>query len=576
MLLRLLANALRLLLLPLRLWRRARVLPTGGFVHVTIDGAVADIVALPRFWERWRPAATSLVELSRLVDEIGRDRRGRGMLLTLRSFRGGMASAASLRGVLARLVATGRELVVHLPLGGDTKELYVASVGTKILLGPQAVLAPLGFATTVRYFRRALDHAGVEPEVFARGRFKSAGEQLVRDSMSDPQREQLGALLDVFYDEVVAALAAGRRVEPERARALIDGAPYLAGEAVAAGLVDGVAYEDELPALLAKDAERTRIVEGARYLARMRAPRFRPLLRPPAIGVVRVHGPIASQSQLFQAGATDERVIAAVRRARRDPRIAAVVLHVDSPGGSALASDRIHHELEQLAAEKPLVACFADVAASGGYYVAAAAHSIVAQPTTITGSIGVVSVHVVVEPLLAKLGIATEVLKRGAHADALQPTRHLSEDERVSFQRELEGMYRAFIGIVARGRKKDEADIECLAEGRVWSGADAAREGLVDVLGGFEVACERARELVRPKLGARAKELEPHVVHGARHPPPPLDPPARAAQSALLILEALLPQVARDLAIALDGSKERVLAWSELATLLAPRASHAE
>jgi protease-4 len=586
MLLRLLANFFRLFLLPLRLVRRARVLPRGGFVHLTLDGPVADIVTKPHFWDRWRPRAASLREIGALVDEVARDARVRGVLVTLRSFHGGMASATSLRGVLARIPEAGRELVVHLPLGADTKELYVASAATKIFVGPQVVVAPLGFATSVSYVRRALDRAGVEPEVFARGRFKSAGEQLVRDSMSDPQREQLGAVLDVFYAAVVDALAKGRKLDPAQARALIDGAPYLASEAVSAGLVDGAAYEDELPGLLfakdgaegakgamatdAKDARAAkggasaRIVDSGRYLRTMRAPRFRPLVTPGAIGVIRVHGPIASQSQLLQAGATDERVIAAVRRARSDPRVAAVVLHVDSPGGSALASDRIHHELEQLAAEKPLVACFADVAASGGYYVAAAAHAIVAQPTTITGSIGVVAVRVVVEPLLAKLGVATEVLKRGAHADTLQATRHLSDEERAAFQRELEGMYRAFVGIVARGRRRRVEDIERLAEGRVWSGQDGAREGLVDVLGGFEVACERARELAKARLGDRAKTLEPRIVQGARHPQPPLDPPARAAQAAIALIERLSPGSGAEVAMALFGGRERVLAWAEV------------
>jgi protease-4 len=236
-----------------------------------------------------------------------------------------------------------------------------------------------------------------------------------------------------------------------------------------------------------------------------------------------------------------------------------VVLHVDSPGGSALASDRIHHELEQLAAEKPLVACFADVAASGGYYVAAPAHAIVAQPTTITGSIGVVAVRVVVEPLLAKLGIATEVLKRGAHADSQQPTRHLSEEERTSFQRELEGMYRAFVGIVARGRKRSVEEIERLAEGRVWSGADGAREGLVDLLGGFDLACAHARELAKARIGERARDLEPRIVQGARHPPPPLDPPARAAQALIALAERVLPGSGLNAAFALTAERERVL-----------------
>jgi protease-4 len=512
-----------------------------------------------------------MLELGRLERDIAGDARVRGVLVSLRSFSGGMARATSLRAALARIAATGRELVIHLPLGGDTKELYVASVATKLFVGPQTVLAPLGFATAVRYVRRALEKTSVEPEVFARGRFKSAGEQLVRDSMSDPQREQLGAILDVFYEELVMALAAGRKVAPERARALIDGAPYLAHEAVAAGLADGAAYEDELAGLLAKDGAPASFVDAARYAARMRAPRFRPLRLPPAIGVIRVHGAIASQSTLYQSGATDERVIAAVRQARADGRVAAVVLHVDSPGGGALASDRIHHELEQLAAEKPLVACFGDVAASGGYYVAAPAHAIVAQPTTITGSIGVVSLRVIVEPLLARLGIATEVLKRGAHADSVQATRHLSHEERASYQRQLEGMYQAFVGCVARGRKRSFEEIDALAEGRVWSGADAARQGLVDVLGGFDVACERARELAAVKLGARAKGLEPRLISGSREPPPPLAPPAKAAHAAMAILGELSPALAPLVAMALSARSERVLAWSEPASLLAPQ-----
>ncbi len=182
-----------------------------------------------------------------------------------------------------------------------------------------------------------------------------------------------------------------------------------------------------------------------------------------------------------------------------------------------------------------------------------------------------------IEPLLAKLGIATEVLKRGAHADTSQPTRHLSEEERASFQRELDGMYRAFVGIVARGRKKSVEEIERLAEGRVWSGLDGAREGLVDVLGGFGVACERARELAKARLGARAKDLEPRIVTGGRHPPPPLDPPARRGEAVLRLLQSAFPQLGLDVAIALatGGSRERVLAWSELATLVARSASRA-
>jgi protease-4 len=248
MILRACGAVLRLLFLPFLLWRKTRAVPRGAYVAVEIDGAVADIVRRPRIWELLRPKrATSLYGLRALVDEIGKDDRVRGLLVTLHGFHGGMASATSLRAILLRARAAGRDVVVHLPVGGMTKELYVATAANRVLVGPQAMVAPLGFATATPYLRSAALKAGVEPEVFARGAYKSAGEQLVRDSMSEPQREQVGALLDVFYNHVVEALVEGRKLSPEAARAVIDRAPYRAEEAVRAGIVDDTAYEDDVP-----------------------------------------------------------------------------------------------------------------------------------------------------------------------------------------------------------------------------------------------------------------------------------------------------------------------------------------
>jgi protease-4 len=231
----------------------------------------------------------------------------------------------------------------------------------------------------------------------------------------------------------------------------------------------------------------------------------------------------------------------------------------------------MHHEIERLAAEKPLVACFSDVAASGGYYVSACAHAIVAQPTTITGSIGVVAARVVIEPLLSKLGIVTTVLKRGAKADAFHVTRHSSEEERVAFERELDGMYRSFVSIVARGRKRSFDDIERIAQGRVWSGADGEREGLVDALGGFDVACARARTLAAKSMGPqKASRLEPRVVRGGRHAGPPLDPQAQLAREAAALAVRVSHELCLDESITLAfSSRARVLAWSREANALA-------
>jgi protease-4 len=305
-------------------------------------------------------------------------------------------------------------------------------------------------------------------------------------------------------------------------------------EAVSAGLVDGTAYEDEVPARLAEGGKEPPLRHAEAYLRARTALRPRALRPRDTIAVVRVHGTIAGGGGLpFRSMAIDDRVISAIRIARASPLVRGVVLHVDSPGGGALASDRIHHELVQLALEKPLVACMGNVAASGGYYVAAPAHAIVAQPTTITGSIGVIAARVVLDPLLARLGVATEILQRGAHARLLDPFLPLGDDDRAALDRELEHIYRAFLAVVAAGRRRPVDEIEPLAGGRVWTGADAHAHGLVDRLGGFEDALE----VVRERIGRGADRLRVVVVQPPRKPFPVLDPPEKKA--ARLLSECL-------------------------------------
>ncbi len=563
---RLVAILAKLLVYPLLLLRRARAAPAGGFLELTIDGRVVDIVPPRRLLSFRARRSFSVQALSELVDELVTDPKVRGLLVRVTGLQLGMAVGESLRGALARVRAAGRELVVHFPLGADTKETFVGVAASRLVLGPQATLSPLGFAVGAPYLKGALDRAGIAPEVLAQGRYKSAGEQLVREGMSEAQREQLEAVVDRSYRTLVEAISEGRKVGPERARAMIDGAPYLGREAVEAGLADAVAYEDELPAMLGNAQSPVRLVGAARYLRARRAARL-PRLRPlPVIGVVRVHGAIAHGSARFGAGvATDESVIAAVRVARSSRRVRGVVLHVDSPGGSALASDRIHHEIVQLAAEKPVVACLANVAASGGYYVAVAAHAIVARPTTVTGSIGVVSARVALDRLLQRLGIVAEVVKRGAHADLLNVARPLSAEERTTLERELRGVYRAFLGVVSEGRKRPIEEIGRVAEGRVWTGADAHERGLVDELGGFEAAIAR----VRAQLGKGAEALPPAVVRAPLRAVPPLEPPPKRAAEWIDAFRVLAPRAWVELELVLLAhDRERVLAWSPEAAQL--------
>jgi protease-4 len=550
-----------LVALPWRLVRRVSARTRAGtYLVVEVDGAVTEIPPARRNWlSRARPAV-SLHALRAMLDAAARDRKVAGLVLVLKGLRGGSATAASIRSLVARWRAAGKAAVVHMPLGGGTREAYVAASADRALLGPQSGLHAMGFLSTTRYLRGALDKAGIVPEVTARGRYKTAAERIERSAMSEPQREQVSALLDGVYGEVTAAIASGRRVDAAAARAMLDGAPYTGEEAVAAGLVDGVAYEDELAQRLGDGRDlgkRARLVPAESWWRPRLAMRPRALQRMGAIGVVKVHGAIAGDAGLpFRSMAFDERVIAAVRLARINPFVRGVILHVDSPGGSALASDRMHHELSALALEKPLVACMGDVAASGGYYVAVAAHAIVAQPTTLTGSIGVIGARVTLDPLLARLGIATEVIARGAHARLLDPMLPMSDDERDAVGREIEHIYQAFLRVVAAGRHTSVDDVHALAQGRVWTGADAHARGLVDHLGGFEDALD----VLRQRIGSGADRLRVVTLRPPAHGTPVLDPPERKAASTVAgVLEALAPTLGVDASwLALRG--ERVLA----------------
>lgn len=562
--LRFLGMLLDILFLPLRLLLRVRPRKTGVFVTVTVDGPVMDFVPKPRLWERPRKSATSLHALGEVVSHVIEDTRVRGLLVTIRSLQTGMGGAESLRRELLRARAAGKEVAVHLPLGGGTKEVYVATAATRVLLGPTAQLTPLGFFHASRYVRRALDKAGIRPDVFACGEFKSAGESLVRDSMSEPQRMQVGRMLDAFYDALLAAIASGRGIDRARAEALVDGGPYFGKAAVEAGLVDDVAYDDEVAARLGLSAPRGKgpgplpLLENAGgYLAAKKRRLVRAVGKPPMMAIIPVHGAIAQSAGPFGNFATEEKVTKLVRLARMHPKVAGVLLHVDSPGGSALASDRMHREIAQLAAEKPVVCCMSNVAASGGYYVAAPAHRIVCSETTITGSIGVVFARMSADPLLTRLGITTETLQRGARAGLLGNASEPTDDERGAIQHELEATYAAFVDVVAVGRKLDPARVRELARGRVYTGEDARAVGLVDETGGFPAALDALRKLLPAAVRERA---EPSFLRLPRGPLPPLVAGAEAGKAAVFgALAEVLPERERVI-LGLAASGERVLA----------------
>ncbi len=340
---------------------------------------------------------------------------------------------------------------------------------------------------------------GVEMDVVKIAPWKTAMDQFANSAMSDADRAQRERLLDGWYEDLVAAIAVGRKLAPESVRGLIDRAPLFADDALAAGLIDGICYEDELSTVVGKETGRP--AWEAKLVPYKKARRYfyqRPVVRnPKAIGVIGLHGMITSgESRSFPVplpilgeetigSATAQQM---ARAAREDDRLAAVVVHVDSGGGSALASDLIWRELDILAHKIPVVVYMGDVAASGGYFIATPGRKIVAQRATLTGSIGVITGKPVTAGAYAHLGANREFVQRGANAGLYSDMQSWSAAERAQVEHDVRHTYDLFKHRVADGRKLDFEGLDAIANGQVWTGAQAQAIGLVDEIGDFQTA----------------------------------------------------------------------------------------
>ena len=565
--LRLLRNLLRIALLPFWLIGRRVGRPRGRWVQVRLHPSLAELARPRPLWQhllRRRAGvlqSQSVAELRRLVKAIARDTQVEGLVVQVPHLHAGWASCSGVRELLLSLRARGKRVVAYLPLGGGNRELFLALAADRILTTPQAPIALLGVGAQMLYYKPLLDRIGVQADVHARGDYKTAAEPATREAMSDAQREQLSALMGTVQRELERAVASRPGFDDARARALFEQAVWGARHAAEAGLIDGCCYEDELARELGMAGDKPpRPMPGARYLAFREARLWQPVLPQPELAVIQVHGAIAPVapalpgSRVTALGPT----VSALRAARRNRRVRGVLLHVDSPGGSALASDLIHREIVRLREKKPIVACFGDVAASGGYYVAAPCQRIIAQATTVTGSIGVVSLRPLVRELAERVGLRPQALRAAPHADMLSPYRALDAHEDALITAETRAIYDAFVGIVASGRGRSVEDIEPLARGRVWSGLDAARLGLVDELGGFEQALTALRGLVPELQDVPEERLRVRLLSGAQPLPPP-EPPAPAA-----IWTALLGRATSELgdALSLFGGEERAFLYA--------------
>jgi protease IV len=519
------------------------------YVWIEVSGSLPEFETPVGFLRRRflpGPAPPSLERLRERLDRISADGRARGIVLRLRNLDAGWAALEELRRELRAFRERGGRVVAYL-MEADSRAYYLACAAEEILATPLAQVNVVGVRTRVNFLRDALGRVGLEAEVVAVSPYKSAADPYVRNDFSRESREQAERLLDRRYEELVGAIAEARGLHPEVARAKIDRAPYHAPDALSEGLLDGVCYEDELPDRLGGEGRRARLEEWVAARRSLLAAYRRGQRR--RVGVVSLSGAIVRGRSrrlpvplpvVGQEQAGSESVVGALRTAEKSRRISAILFHVESPGGDALASDLIWREVERIRAKKPVVVLMGNVAASGGYYVSAAANHVVARRTTITGSIGVLTIRPVASGLYERIGVNPVAIERGARAGLLDPSRRPTPDELRVLEGQIGSTYGEFKDRVSRGRNLELPEIDGIAGGRVWTGAEARGIGLADELGGFRDALRKARELGEIKDAAPGAFVKVSPPRGGR--PTPGDP-AEAARETLDAIRHLISEL---------------------------------
>ncbi len=482
--------------------------PPLDYVVVELSGTYPERSPAPRsFLQRMltRPLVhpeESMEMLRGRLERLAGDARVRGVVLRVRDLRAEMPTVQSLRAALCEFRGRGKRVVAYL-LDTDLPAYYLATAADEIWMPSSALWAALGLRTEITFFREAFDRAGILPEFERIAEYKTAADPFMRSDLSESHREVVESVLDSVMDEFANDVAAARRLDSGGVREAVNRAPLCAHDAWGAGLIDGVCYEDELPAHLGSPARPAALLPWERARRRLPIP-YRWRSRTAVVGVVELVGTIVTGESrslpfplpfLGSRFAGSETVARAFRAAERDPRVRAIVFHVDSRGGSALASDLIWREVARIKAKKPVVVFMGNVAGSGGYYVSCGAGHIVAQPATRTGSIGVISGKLTARGLLGRIGLHRAIVARGEAATMPSGFEPFTPTQIERVRETTQAVYQRFVSRVARCRARSEAEIEAIARGRVWTGRQAMERGLIDEIGDFPLAVRRAREM---------------------------------------------------------------------------------
>ena len=505
-----------LLFAAMRVAEPRAVVPDDSTLVIGLEGDIPErppmTLPFPALESR---VAVTLQDVWLSLAEAAADPRIRAVVFEPAGVSAGWGKLQEIHSSLVRFKESGKPLVAYLR-NPATREYYLATAADRIVMAPEDYLNLKGLRIEAMYLKGTLDKLGVDVEFEHAGRYKDAGDMFARDSMRPETREVLNSILDSVFAHLIETVAAGRKRTEDQIRAAIDQGPFLAVKARDLGLVDELTYEDQTFDRIKSDLglEEIRRVSHRVY---SQAVLERRLSSPdPTIALVVGSGTILGGSGGDGLGDQDvvwsRDFVRLLGQVRDDSKVKGVILRIDSPGGDAIASDEILHEVRRLSEKKPLVISMSDVAASGGYYIAMTGDPVVAYPNTLTGSIGVIYGKANLRGLYDKLGIKKEVLSRGRFADIDSDYTALSPEGRAKLRESIDAIYRGFLARVAEGRKLDVSKVEPLAEGRVWLGGQAHGNGLVDELGGLDVAVD----LVKRKAGIAAGQRIRLLTYPAR------------------------------------------------------------
>lgn len=439
----------------------------------------------------------TVLEMRNLFQKAAADKRIRAITLYCHDLEVGWARAQEIRWGIEQFRKSGKP-VLALLTGGNSIDYYVASAADEVYLLPEALLDVRGFRAEVAFFKDTLGKMGIEAEMENVGKYKSAVEPYSRSDMSDAFREVTNSILDETFQHFLESIGQSRGKTAEEMRAIVDQGPFISQQALEAGLVNGLLYEDEFRDKVKEKIEVEELVEVEQDRYRKVSMESLGLSGDNKVAVVYAVGAImqgdSDSDSLFGGSILGSASFSkTLERVREDDETKAVILRIDSPGGDAFASDEMWREMQLLEEAKPLVISMSDVAASGGYYLAMAKAPVVAYPGTYTGSIGVFFGKLNLRGFYDKIGMKKEVLTRGRYADIYTDYRALTDVERAKLREGIEATYRTFVQKVADARGQAWDQVHEIAQGRVWLGTQAQRNGLVDEIGGFDKAIEIAK-----------------------------------------------------------------------------------